>query len=105
MQVANDVKIQGPALMSVLNRIATGMDVVELVSIICRVRPRSDGPTQMRTVQLLTMQCLHGVPFFLSARLLCPLGPARYPQATDTTALVKKPTVYGYCCIGQLATV
>ncbi len=37
MQVAGDVKVQGPALLSVLNRMATGMDVGDLVSIICRV--------------------------------------------------------------------
>lgn len=38
LQATPDAKIQSPALMAVLNRIAVGADVSELVSIVCRVR-------------------------------------------------------------------
>lgn len=36
-QATPDAKIQSPALMAVLNRIAVGADVSELVSVVCRV--------------------------------------------------------------------
>lgn len=38
LQATPEAKIQSPALMAVLNRLAVGADVSELVSIVCRVR-------------------------------------------------------------------
>ena len=37
-QATPEAKIQSPALMAVLNRLAVGADVSELVSIVCQVR-------------------------------------------------------------------
>jgi hypothetical protein len=54
LQATPDAKIQSPALMAVLNRIAVGADMSELVSIVCRVcTPSSSYLANIHVLQLL----------------------------------------------------